>query len=81
MAAGKVRVPVTRRALIQRVNRALAKDGEQLKATKGTQAQLDLGDFYVIDISGNSVSRKDVDLEKLARELGVLKPYEALAAE
>lgn len=77
--AGKVKVPVTKRALIQRVNRALAKDGEQLKATKGAQAQLDLGEFYVVDVSGNSVSRKDVDLEKLARELGALKPYEALA--
>jgi hypothetical protein len=77
--AGKVKVPVTKRALIQRVNRALAKDGEQLKATKGAQAQLDLGEFYVVDVSLNAVSRKDVDLEKLARELGVLKPYEALA--
>jgi mRNA-degrading endonuclease HigB of HigAB toxin-antitoxin module len=77
--AGKVKVPVTRRALIQRVNRALEKNGEQLKATKGAQAQLDLGEFYVVDVSGNSVSRKDVDLERLARELGALKPYETLA--
>jgi hypothetical protein len=77
--AAKVKVPVSKRALAQRISRALEKQGEKLMATRGEGARMELGDFYVIDVSRNFVTAKDVDLESLGRELGVLKPYEALA--
>jgi hypothetical protein len=69
---------VTKRALMQRVNRALKADGEQLKVSRGMRAFLDLGELFTVDISRNFISRKDIDLERLARQLGVLKPYETL---
>jgi len=72
---------VTKRALFQRINRALQKDGEQLKTSRGMQAYLDVGTYYAIDISRNFISRKEVDLEALGRELGVLKPYEIVAGD
>jgi len=69
-------VPVSYRAAIQRINRALAKDGRQLKASRGARATLDMGDFYIVDAGMNFVLEKDVDVEILARSLGVIKPYE-----
>jgi hypothetical protein len=76
--ATKAGVPVTARALVQRINRALSKDSEVLKATRGSQAVQDLGDFYVLDVRGNSVVRKDVDIEALGRKLGALRDFEVL---
>jgi len=72
---------VTKRALFQRINRALEKGGEQLKTSRGMQMYLDVGAYYAIDISRNFISRKDIDLEEFGRELGVLKPHEELSPE
>ena len=77
--ASKTGVPVTARALIQRINRALADNGEILKAPRGAQALQELGDYYILDTKRNCVTRKDVDIEAVGRTLGVLKAYEALA--
>jgi hypothetical protein len=74
----KAGVPVTARALVQRINRTLSKDGEVLKAMRGAQAVHDLGSYIVIDTSGNSVVRKRVDIESFGRALGVLKDFEVL---
>jgi hypothetical protein len=74
----KVRgVPVTVRALEQRIARLLATEGKQLKRTKGEIALRDLGPYYVLH--DNSVT--PIDLEKFGRELRVLKRYEHLIAE
>jgi len=72
------KVPVTRRALIQRINRIiLAAGSEQLKSARG-QAAATLGHYYIVDLKRNSVARKDVDVTALAREMGVLQPWEQL---
>lgn len=76
------RVPVTQRALVQRINRALARVGRfgrVMKKTRGVQAHLDLGDYYVLDVERNLVVDKYVDAEALGRELGVLHDFERLA--
>lgn len=72
-------VPVTERALVQRINRVLAKQDEVLKAARGERAVVDLGRYYVLSVSGNYVVDKDVDLEDLGRALEALKPFEVLA--
>ena len=77
----KKTVPVGKRALIARINRTLKKDDEMLKATRGERARSDLGDYYIIDVRGNLILHKDVDLEDLGRELGVLKGVEHLEEE
>jgi hypothetical protein len=74
----KVRgVPVTVRALEQRIARLLATEGKQLKRTKGEIALRDLGPYYVLH--NNSVF--PVELERLARETGALADHERLYIE
>ena len=73
------RVPVTVRALVQRINRNLAKDGRALHAARGERARLDVGDFYVIDVSVNGVVKTNVDPEAMGREMGVLQAWERVA--
>jgi hypothetical protein len=75
---GKQKVTVTERALIQRINRKLAKDGEKLRTTRG-HFEPSLGRHYVIDLNRNFVVRKQFDLEELGRQLNVLQPWEDLA--
>jgi len=74
-------VPVTKRALVQRINRALAKEGAMTKAARGAAQSSALGDFYVVDVTKNAVITKDVDIEAYGRELGVLQAWERLSAE
>jgi hypothetical protein len=81
MAAKQNTVPVSKRALIQRINRQLVSEERQLKAARGARAKQDLGDYYVLNTRSNSVmyQYKDVDLEKLGREVGALREFETLA--
>lgn len=75
---------VSSRALVQRINRKLrAEDeyGEVLKKTpeKNTQALVTLGLYYLLDVRRNCVLRSGVDLERFARQLGVLESDEVIA--
>jgi hypothetical protein len=70
------KVPVSWRALLARVNRALAKQDQQLHRSRTPRAEMDLGEYYVRDTSMNIIVDKFVDPEDLAREFGVLKDYE-----
>jgi hypothetical protein len=82
MASPKSRtVPVSERALIQRINRALAKEGEKLKKSRGVQTGLSIGQYYVLDLQRNFVRHQSVDPEDLGRQLNVLQPYEHLSEE
>ncbi len=75
------KVLVTRRALIQRINRVLAKREEQLRAYRGGRWQSDLGRYYIVDLGRNAIVRGDVDLEDVGRELKVIAGYEAIEKE
>jgi hypothetical protein len=72
------KVPVSKRALVQRINRKLAEDNGVLRAARGFQEQNELGELYVLSIRKNYVTEKHVDLEKLGRKLGVLRDHEIL---
>jgi MOSC domain-containing protein YiiM len=64
------------RALIQRINRKLRVDQEQLRTSRGWQAQAQ-GDYYVHGGERNTawfLNRPDV--EALGRKLGALHVYE-----
>ena len=80
-----LKVPVSERALIQRINRKfLSLDGppaRELKKTKGARAKFDLGEFYVLNTRHNSIDEHHVDPEALARELDALSESESLSAE
>jgi hypothetical protein len=71
---------VTKAALIKRINRKLALEGETLRTTRGERWRGDLGDHYTVDES-NFITAQHVDLVECARELGVLKASEDLACE
>ena len=76
----KEKVAISERALTQRINRKLASDMKRLCKARGNVSR-DVGDYYVINYRINAVMQKDVDVEKLARELGVLKAWETVTWE
>ena len=72
-------IRISETALITRIRRALAKEGQTLRKTRSAREWPNLGDYYIIDLSGNFVvDRRISDLEELGRELEVLKPYESV---
>jgi hypothetical protein len=72
----KVYAPVTLRALVQRINRSLAKDDELLRKSRGLRMALAVGDWYIVNIRRNWIVGKNVDPEALGRDLEVLHPWE-----
>jgi hypothetical protein len=68
-------ITVNRRALVGRVERALAKQGRELHVDRRSN-QLR---FYLVDTKKQAVVDTDVDLEALAREVGAMKTWEQLA--
>jgi hypothetical protein len=74
-------VPVTTRALLQRINRVLAKQHKVLKKARGARAPQDLGEWFYLDANRNVVLATHVDVEAFGRELEVLDPFEKLVEE
>lgn len=72
------KVPVSKRALFQRVNRTLKKQGKAIKTTRADRWREDLGDHYIIDMSRNVIVAGHIDLEEYGREIGALRDYEEL---
>jgi hypothetical protein len=64
------KIPVTRRALAQRLARALQAKGQAVVRHGGK-------DVLVDEVAGKVLDR-DCDVEKLAREVGALKTWEVL---
>ncbi len=80
MTKAKRTAAITERALIQRIRRKLAHDNESLCIPRSEDARKELGNFYIADNhTGNIIAWKCDDLEKLGRELEVLKAWEVLA--
>ncbi len=76
------RVSVSKRAIIQRINRKLAHTQHQLRTCRRqSQWHRDLGDYYVVELSQNAIAGVDIDLEKYGRELGVLAGWETVVDE
>ena len=69
-------VPVTMRALVQRVNRKLKDEGEVLKAARSERVASTVGEFFTV--RRNKIATQHVDPEALGRELGVLSGWEHL---
>ena len=62
---------ITMRALLGRINRKLAHEGEQLRTLRGDRDFSTLGRFYAVN-SMNHVIASHVDSAAWGRELGVL---------
>ena len=72
--------PVSERALIQRINRKLAVDGEKLHRSREGSARMKLGEWFIVEES-TGITAYHCDLEDLGRELGVLQEWETLCAD
>ncbi len=66
---------VRMRVVVQRINREPATKGQILMTTRHMRITQHFGDYYLLDLSGNVIDM-DIDPEKLARKLGVLKKGE-----
>jgi hypothetical protein len=71
---------VRTQVVVQWINRKLAAKGQILMATRKMNMTRHLGDYYILDLSGN-VMDTHIDPEKLARKLGVLKEGEGSGVE
>lgn len=77
------KVPVSRRALMARVNRKLAADDQKLCVKRSDWAAHGSpthtkGELYIVDVRRNTIEAEGCDLEKLAREVGALADHEKL---
>ena len=63
-------------ALVARINRKLRPDGQMLRKTRGDRSRMDLGSFWVQEISRNLCLDTFVDPETFGREIGVLGEHE-----
>lgn len=79
MTTASATAPVTKQALLQRINRALKKSDQKVRTLRGDRWRSDLGDYFRIDLDRNVILEKHVDLEELGRELAVLHRWEHLA--
>ena len=70
---------VKEKAVVGRINRKLTQQGQALRKSRSTQMQIQVGDFYIVDVYGNYIADQHVDIKELGRELGVLRPDEELA--
>jgi hypothetical protein len=70
------RLRINERSLRQRINRKLGRDGK--RPERGECEEQQVGRYFILDVQRNSIERKDVDLEELGREVGVLQAWEQL---
>ncbi len=70
-------VPVSERAISQRLNRVLREKNQEIRKTReGTIARTNLGEWYIIDTEKNVVVYTNVDMEYHARYQKVLADWE-----
>jgi DNA primase catalytic subunit len=71
---------ITKRALLQRINRKLRDDDKTVRSSRGAHVEIDIErGFYLLDLKRKLIVEY-VDLEKLGRKLGCLKGWEKVAA-
>jgi hypothetical protein len=74
-----IKMQVTSRAVVQRINRKLAPQMKKLCVTRGDRMRQEFGDFYIVDYSRNTVIDWHINPEALARDLDVLQPHEVMS--
>jgi len=88
-SASESKIQVPERALIQRINRALALRGEKIlrsrplrgKTFRGKPVYPPVGRFYRVSAKERAILARDVDLVAVAHELELLHPWEVCEAQ
>lgn len=72
-------IKVSEGAVIRRVNRKLAAEGEVMrKCRDNSRGHGELGDYYIVNIQSMYIQAMHQSLEETAREMGCLQPYEEI---
>jgi len=72
-----MKIKITERALLARVNRRLEKESRVIKICKtNSRWYNDFGRYYEVDTANNTITAQHIDLGGLAREMGCLAGYE-----
>lgn len=75
-----MKVKVSERALIQRINRKLKKEDGYQVLRKDRHGGINSLGYYILNTYNNFIDAHNIDLNQLAKELDVLSPYEELEA-
>jgi hypothetical protein len=80
--ARRITAKVSTRAVLQRINRKLQPQYEQVRKARGRLAnEPGFGEYYQVDFNHNRIVDGNVDIEELARELEVLHQWESVEKE
>ena len=70
---------IDRQALLRRLNRRLSARGERVYRSRGSWAERQWGDWFVVNLRTRKISG-GVEIERMARQLGALRDWERLAS-
>jgi len=74
-----MKVKLSQRAVIQRINRKLAKQDQKLNTSRMKSAGIhDMGRYYIVDTYRNAVVDSQINLETMGRKLGAIAEYEEI---
>lgn len=71
---------VSLRAVMTRINRKLSKESSKLVKNR-LRWQSGYGEYSIVDLTSNRMTACNLELEKLAKEEGVLAEHEEIAYE
>jgi hypothetical protein len=71
-------VKITQRELVRRINQKLDKNIEEVMESRDGESNNETDEYYTIEFDQNKITTTNVDIEKLGKELGVLKDFEKL---
>lgn len=77
----KVKVSISMRALLQRINRTLAKDGQVLKKSRSEKMICSVGEYFIVDLKSSCIICQNENPIDLGKKIGALKPYEEVSDE
>ena len=79
MTEKEQRVPVSVRAVIQRINRRLKSQGQLLKTRRSSSfCRIALGRYFIVSIKSGRLIETNCCLEKLARRENALELWEEI---
>ena len=70
------KIQITMRALLQRINRVLIKDGKILKKKRGVGRPGDRGRYFLVNLELKEVDSVVMDLGSFGRRMGVIEGWE-----
>lgn len=74
-----MKIPISERALLARINRILYQENKILKKNRDKNKNIiEIGKYFLVDKSINQIILKRVNLENYGRQLNVIKEYEEL---